>query len=244
MLIREESRYPVTKDINSIFLVPAGKESDAVNNGVVAGSTIEPSKEKESVKDDGPTKIPTLDENPVEVPYSHPVKYYLKNKINEKLIKGLVKNRKFNDCLSRTGKLNQKTYKIPPIGPMYEAILKKKVTRKEEIGGNFEIPCNVGGLKSTSALVDQGSDVNVMPFSTYSKLTNERLTETKIRLSLASHSYIYPLGIAEDVLVDVVGYVYPVDFVILDIREDERRPFILGTPFLTTAKASIKFDKG
>ncbi|GKC02963.1 hypothetical protein Tco_0994573 [Tanacetum coccineum] len=26
--------------------------------------------------------------------------------------------------------------------------------------------------------------------------------------------------------------------------ENERRPFILGTPFLTTAKASIKFDTG
>ncbi|GJV27474.1 reverse transcriptase domain-containing protein [Tanacetum coccineum] len=83
-----------------------------------------------------------------------------------------------------------------------------------------------------------------MPFFTYSKLTNERPAETNIRLSLASHSYIYPLGIAKDVLVDVAGYVYPVDFVILDIKEDEKRPFILGTPFLTTAKAVIKFDKG
>ncbi|GKC14897.1 hypothetical protein Tco_1011679, partial [Tanacetum coccineum] len=43
-----------------------------------------------------------------------------------------------------------------------------------------------------------------------------------------------PTGIAEDVLVDVVGYVYPVDFMILDIREDEKRHFILGTPFLTS----------
>ncbi|GKD57873.1 hypothetical protein Tco_1291260 [Tanacetum coccineum] len=42
------------------------------------------------------------------------------------------------------------------------------------------------------------------------------------RNALASHSYIYPLGIAEDVLVDVAGYVYPVDFVILDIREDKK----------------------
>ncbi|GJV99236.1 reverse transcriptase domain-containing protein [Tanacetum coccineum] len=49
--------------------------------------------------------------------------------------------------------------------------------------------------------------------------------------------------IAEDVIVDVAGYVYPMDFIILDIREDEKRPFILGTPFLTTAKAVIKFDK-
>ncbi|GJU95932.1 reverse transcriptase domain-containing protein [Tanacetum coccineum] len=85
------------------------------------------------------------------------------------------------------------------------------------------------------------------------KLTDERPAETDIRLSLASHSYIhplgiakdiYPLGIAKDVLVEVVEHVYPVDFVILDIKEDEKRSFILGTPFLTTAKAVIKFDKG
>ncbi|GJS51244.1 MAK10-like protein [Tanacetum coccineum] len=115
---------------------------------------------------------------------------------------------------------------------------------KEDIGGNFEIPCNIGGLKHMNALVDQGSDVNVMPLSIYNKLTDERPAETNIRLSLVSHSYIHPLGVAKDVLVDVVGYVYPMDFVILDIKEDEKMPFILGTPFLTIAKAVIKFDKG
>ncbi|GJY57588.1 reverse transcriptase domain-containing protein [Tanacetum coccineum] len=83
-----------------------------------------------------------------------------------------------------------------------------------------------------------------MPLSIYKRLTDERPAETDIRLSLASHSYIYPLGIAEDVLVDIASYVYPIDFVILDIREDEKRPFILGTLLLTTAKAVIKFDKG
>ncbi|GJV93677.1 MAK10-like protein [Tanacetum coccineum] len=91
------------------------------------------------------------------------------------------------------------------LGPVYEAILKKKITKKEDIRGNFEVPCNIGGLKNMNALVDQGSD---------------------------------------DVLVDVASYVYPVDFFILDIKENEERPFILGTPFLTTAKAVIKFDKG
>ncbi|GJV57227.1 putative ribonuclease H-like domain-containing protein [Tanacetum coccineum] len=107
-----------------------------------------------------------------------------------------------------------------PVGrPVYEAILRKKITRKEDIGGNFEIPCNIGGLKRMNALVDQGSDVNVMPLSTYMKLIDEMPKVSD-------------------------GYVYPMDFVILDIREDEKRPFILGTPFLTTAKAVIKFDKG
>ncbi|GJR59007.1 reverse transcriptase domain-containing protein [Tanacetum coccineum] len=83
-----------------------------------------------------------------------------------------------------------------------------------------------------------------MPLSTYMKLTDKRPTETDIRLSLASHSYIYPLGITEDILVEVVEHVYPVDFMILDIKEDEKRPFILGIPFLRTAKPVIKFDKG
>nr|GEV23606.1 hypothetical protein [Tanacetum cinerariifolium] len=75
-------------------------------------------------------------------------------------------------------------------------------------------------------------------------IDNHRPARTDIRLFLASNSYIYPLGIVEDLLVDVVGYVYPMDFVILDIKEDKKRPFILGIPFVTTAKAVIKFDKG
>ncbi|GKD57699.1 zinc finger, CCHC-type containing protein [Tanacetum coccineum] len=48
----------------------------------------------------------------------------------------------------------------------------------------------------------------------------------------------------DGVLVEVAEHVYPIDFVILDIKEDEKRPFNLGIPFLTTAKAVIKFDKG
>ncbi|GJW19415.1 zinc finger, CCHC-type containing protein [Tanacetum coccineum] len=192
-----------------------------------------------------PIKKPKKEEV-VETPSSRPVEYYLKHRINKKLIEGLVDNNRFNDSLlrARAGKKKGKTYKVLPRGPVYEAFLKKKITKKEDIRGNFEIPCTIGGLKHVNALVDQGSDVNVMPYSTYMKHTDERPAETEIRLSLASHSYIYPLGIAENVLVEIVEHVYPINFVILDIKEDEKRPFILGTPFLTMAKAVIKFDKG
>ncbi|GJX36895.1 MAK10-like protein [Tanacetum coccineum] len=185
-------------------------------------------------------------EEAVEAPSSQLVAYYLKHKINEKLIKELVNNNRFNNSRSRNqdGKKKEKEYKVLPGGPTYDAILKKKITKKEDIRGDFEIPCSIKNLKNVNALVDQGSDMNVMPYSTHMKLTDERPAEIDIRLSLASHSYIYPLGIAEDVLVEVAEHIYPVDFMILDIREIENRPFILGTPFLTTAKASIKFDTG
>ncbi|GJT91752.1 zinc finger, CCHC-type containing protein [Tanacetum coccineum] len=213
-------------DLHGIFLIFGPNEAEN-------GTKNEPIKRAER-------------EEVVEAPSSQLVGYYLKHRINEKLIEGLVDNHRFNDYLSgvRVEKMKGKTYNLLPRGSVYKAILKKKITRKEDIGGNFEIPCTIGGLKHMNALVDQGFDVNIMPLSTYMKLIDERPAEMDIRLSLASYSYIYPLGIADDVLVDVAGYVYPVEFVILDIREDEKRPFILGTPFLTTAKAVIKFDKG
>ncbi|GKB14837.1 zinc finger, CCHC-type containing protein [Tanacetum coccineum] len=256
VLIREEAKSPVTKNVNSISLARGEEErndnDDMEADGVINGTDTEmPLKEAEKeTKAENGTKNKQIKraerEETTEASSSQPVGYYLKHRINEKLIEGLVDNHRFNDSLSgiRVGKVKGKTYNLLPRGPVYEAILRKKITRNEDIRENFEIPCNIGGLKHMNALVDQGSDVNVMPLSTYMKLTDERPAETDIRLSLASHSYIYPLGIAEDVLVDVSRYVYPVDFMISDIKKDEKRLFILGTPFLTTAKAVIKFDKG
>ncbi|GKF06504.1 zinc finger, CCHC-type containing protein, partial [Tanacetum coccineum] len=190
-------------------------------------------------------KTPKNDEA-VEASGSQPVAYYLKHKINEKLIKGLVKNNRFNNSLSRTRveKKKGKAYKVLPRGPIYDSNIKKKITRKEDSGGNFEIPCTIGDLKHMNALVDQGSDVNVMPYSTYMRLTDERPAKTDIRLTLVGHSYIYPLVIAKDVLVEADEHVFPIDYMILDIKENKKRPFILGTPFLSTAKATIKFDTG
>ncbi|GJV79942.1 zinc finger, CCHC-type containing protein, partial [Tanacetum coccineum] len=231
VLIREEAKYPVTKNVNSISLA-RGEEERSDKTNETLGNTVKPIgtetgipvKEAEGNNETENKPIEKAEkEEVVEAPSSRPVEYYLKRRINKKLIEGLVDN---------------------PRGPVYDAILKKKITKKENIRGNFEIPCSTGGLKNVNALVDQGSNVNVMPYSTYMKLTDERPVETDIRLSLASHSYIYPLGIAEDVLVEVAEHVYPVDFMILDIKEDEKRPFILGVPFLTTTKAVIKFDKG
>ncbi|GJW67498.1 MAK10-like protein [Tanacetum coccineum] len=236
VLIREEAKSTVTKNVNSISLARGEEErndnDDMAPDGGINGTDTEmPVKEdeKETEAEKGTKNKPIKRaerEETTEASSSQPVG--------------------FNDSLSgiRVGKVKGKTYNLLPRGPVYEAILRKKITRKEEIGGNFEIPCNIGGLKCMNALLDQGSDVYIMLLSTYMKLTDERPVETDIRLSLASHLYIYPLGIAKDVLVDVAGYMYPVEFVILDIKEDEKRPFILGTPFLTTTKAVIKFDKG
>ncbi|GJU92121.1 putative reverse transcriptase domain-containing protein [Tanacetum coccineum] len=53
----------------------------------------------------------------------------------------------------------------------------------------------------------------------------------------------YPKGIAENVLVGIGKFVFPVDFIILDMPEDIKVPLILGRPFLSTAHAKIDVFK-
>ncbi|GJY68727.1 reverse transcriptase domain-containing protein [Tanacetum coccineum] len=47
------------------------------------------------------------------------------------------------------------------------------------------------------------------------------------------------VGIAENMLVEVGKFTFPVDFVILEMEEDSKVPLILGRPFLHTADAVI-----
>ncbi|KAL8535093.1 hypothetical protein ACS0TY_010929 [Phlomoides rotata] len=54
----------------------------------------------------------------------------------------------------------------------------------------------------------------------------------------------YPEGIIEDVLIKVDKFIFPVDFVVLEMKEDEAVPLILGRPFLATGGAVIDVKKG
>ncbi|GJS74542.1 putative reverse transcriptase domain-containing protein [Tanacetum coccineum] len=53
----------------------------------------------------------------------------------------------------------------------------------------------------------------------------------------------YPKGIAENVLVGIGKFTFPIDFIILDMPEDIKVPLILGRPFLSTACAKIEVYK-
>ncbi|GKA29018.1 hypothetical protein Tco_0715263 [Tanacetum coccineum] len=62
-------------------------------------------------------------------------------------------------------------------------------------------------------------------------------------LALLIMTLKYPKGIAENVLVGIGKFVFPVDFIILDMPEDIKVPLILGRPFLSTAHAKIDVFK-
>ncbi|GJS58244.1 gag-pol polyprotein [Tanacetum coccineum] len=69
------------------------------------------------------------------------------------------------------------------------------------------------------------------------------LAHTKLTVELADRTVKYPKGIAKNVLVGIGKFVFPIDFIILDIPEDVKVPLILGRPFLSTAHAKIDVFK-
>ncbi|GKB45316.1 reverse transcriptase domain-containing protein [Tanacetum coccineum] len=57
---------------------------------------------------------------------------------------------------------------------------------------------------------------------------------------LADRSFQYPIGIAENMLIEVGKFTFLADFVILEMEEDSKVLLILGRPFLHTANAVIR----
>ncbi|GKA31651.1 reverse transcriptase domain-containing protein [Tanacetum coccineum] len=57
---------------------------------------------------------------------------------------------------------------------------------------------------------------------------------------LAGRSFQYPVGILENILVEVGKFTFPADFVILEMEEDSKVLLILGRPFLHIADAVIR----
>ncbi|GKE01212.1 retrovirus-related pol polyprotein from transposon TNT 1-94 [Tanacetum coccineum] len=113
--------------------------------------------------------------------------------------------------------------------------------QREEINGEE------GGSDMTKVTPDNAEkptetemETPVMEVKKINKVENG--AETKSIKTSKSEEAVGAPGIADDVLVEIAEHVYPIDFVILDIMENKNSPFILGTPFLTTAKALIKFD--
>ncbi|KAL0319741.1 UNVERIFIED_CONTAM: hypothetical protein Sradi_5235600 [Sesamum radiatum] len=73
------------------------------------------------------------------------------------------------------------------------------------------------------------------------------LKETGLVLQLAGRSIVYPKGVLEDVLVQVNELVFPTDFYVLDMIEDNppnSTYILLGRPFLKTSKTKIDVDAG
>ncbi|XP_050877208.1 uncharacterized protein LOC127080967 [Lathyrus oleraceus] len=119
-----------------------------------------------------------------------------------------------------------------------------KIPIKKKDRGAVTIPCTIGDRSFNKALIDLGASVSLMPFSIYKKLGIGVVQDTRMTLQFADHSVKKPYGIVEDVLVKIDMFVISVDFVILEMPEDEEIPLIIGRPFLKTGRCLINIEEG
>ncbi|RDX93517.1 hypothetical protein CR513_24195, partial [Mucuna pruriens] len=66
-------------------------------------------------------------------------------------------------------------------------------------------------------------------------------------IQLANRSIVQPLGVLEDILVQVNELIFPADFYVLDMEDEtsgKESTLILGRPFLMTARTKIDVNVG
>ncbi|CAH9105229.1 unnamed protein product [Cuscuta epithymum] len=128
------------------------------------------------------------------------------------------------------------------------AVLQRKLPVKCKDKGSFSIPVTIGNKRFERAMCDLGASINVMPYSVYTALNIGPLIETGVIIQLADRSNVYPEGLVEDVLVQVGDLVFPADFFVLKMEDNELDltpiPLLLGRPFLRTARTQIDVFKG
>ena len=124
------------------------------------------------------------------------------------------------------------------------AILQRKLPQKLKDPGSFTIPCTIRNAIFERALCDLGASINLMPLSICKRLGLGEARLTTVTLQLADGSLKHPRGVIEDVLVKVDKFIFPADFIVLDMEEDKEIPIILGRPFLATGRAMIDVQRG
>lgn len=90
-----------------------------------------------------------------------------------------------------------------------------------------------------NTLADLGASINIMPFSFYRKLELPMLKTIRMAIHMDGRSVTYPRGIIEDLLVKVGKFVFPVDFIVVDMEEDKDFMIILVRPYLSVDHALV-----
>ncbi|XP_062109502.1 uncharacterized protein LOC133820963 [Humulus lupulus] len=135
-------------------------------------------------------------------------------------------------------------YEIVTLTKECSAILQKKLPPKFKDPGSFNIPCSIGNVVFEQAFCDLGASVNLLPLSIYRKLKLGESKPTTVTFQMADRLVKHHRGVIEHFLVNVDKFIFPTDFIILDMEEDENIPIILGRSFLATVRALIDVQKG
>ncbi|GJT65215.1 reverse transcriptase [Tanacetum coccineum] len=145
--------------------------------------------------------------------------------------------------LSHKEKL-KKTSSSVKINEESSSVIQGSSPQKEGDPGSFTLPCHIRSLTVKNALADLGASINLMQHSLFRRLGISKLKPTRMSIQLVDRSIKYPIGVCENLLVKINKFIFSVDFVVLEIDEDELVPIILGWPFVATAQGVIDVHEG
>ncbi|PWA61243.1 hypothetical protein CTI12_AA373430 [Artemisia annua] len=105
------------------------------------------------------------------------------------------------------------------------------------------LPCTIGNF-DMFAVADLGASVNMMSFSLFKKLNLINLKKTTSMVEMADMSRTTPKGTVDNILLRINKFIFPGDFLVIDMIDECNNNLILGRPFLATSHANIKvFEK-
>ena len=144
--------------------------------------------------------------------------------------------------LSKKRKLDKE--RLVSLSATCSAVIQKNLLMKMQDLGNFTIPGTIGNYEFGLALCDFGASVNLMPLYVVKRLSLMELTPTTMTLQMADRTMAQPMGILEDVLIKVGKFIFPMDFVVIDMEEDKQIPLLPRIPFLGIRATLIDVKKG
>ena len=145
------------------------------------------------------------------------------------------------DILSKKRKITEEG--IVSLIATYSAVIQKSLPKKMQDPGNFTIPYKIGDADMGKALCDSGASINLTPLFVAKILSLWELIPIAMTLLMAYKTLAHLKGILEDVLIKMGKFVFPVDFVVINIEEDKQVPLMLGRPFLAIGATLIDMKK-
>ena len=114
-----------------------------------------------------------------------------------------------------------------PSSSEVEAIIQQYVPIKEEDPGSLYLDINFANGHTDRGLIDLGSSCNIMPLSIYQKIGSPKLNPSKAYVRMTDRTQSIAMGELDDYLVRLGELFVPVDFVVLDMdQDDEEEPYL------------------
>nr|GEU51280.1 retrovirus-related Pol polyprotein from transposon 17.6 [Tanacetum cinerariifolium] len=217
---------------------------DSKNEDAEAEKEVESSSSKQSKSDSPPLKAI--------------------NVLIVEVLAGMPNYRKFlKDLVSNKSKMEK--ISVAFLNEECSTIIQNKLPPNLGDHGSFLISCTLANSIKFLTLADLGASINLMPYSLYALLSENTLKPTRMSLEiingsgyeftktrpkpdplpslcLANHTYQYPMGVAENMLIQVGKLVFPVDFVILQMKKDDKKTFDIPGIGPSSCKHKINFE--